>query len=267
VSAPKESANKEELERKRWLYRACHSRAALEIYLHPFADAQKFNAQLESRAAQLKRETSDPAERPLDRPFFKKGGFGGEKLHRSTVRVMLELARENAFRFFLREQQIREAQMWGETMPDIANDLFVRMNYRAVWDSNGDYFRLIGDLVDEDAKPLKKILHHASRYQVALVQEAILELVDEADKRYRAAKAVSYMEIDNLRCFVPLKKQVKARTTKIFRKLKIGKGQRDSWIKLNPAQWSKQMWTKVFRAAGLADLPEARGLHRRKTSR
>lgn len=57
------SATKKTQDRKRrdpkWLYRACNCRAALEIYLQPFADAKRFSGQLESKATQLERETSD----------------------------------------------------------------------------------------------------------------------------------------------------------------------------------------------------------------
>ena len=48
-----------------------------------------------------KRETSDESKwSVLERPFFDKGGFGGKKLHRPTVRTLINLARENARLFF-----------------------------------------------------------------------------------------------------------------------------------------------------------------------
>jgi hypothetical protein len=185
----------------KWLYRACHSRAALELYLQPFADAQRFSDQLESKAAQLERETNDESKwSALERPFFDKGGFGGEKLHRSTLRTLIDLARENARVFFPQGLQydresldgppIFEAQWPDEkTLSRIAGDRFLILVYRAILEPNGDFLRVSADVIEEDAKPLKEILGCALRYQVELVQKAALELVDEAAKRDRAARS------------------------------------------------------------------------------
>ena len=186
---------------KRWLYRACHSRAALEIYLTPFADAQRFSRQLEAKKAQLERESSDENKwSVLERPFFDKGGFGGKKLHRSTLRTLIDLARENARVFFSQGLQydkesldgppIFEAQWPDEKMLSrIAGDRFLILVYRAILEPNGDFLRVSADVIEEDAKPLKEILGCALRYQVELVQKAALELVDEAAKRDRAARS------------------------------------------------------------------------------
>jgi hypothetical protein len=304
---------------KRWLYRACRSRAALEIHLQPFADAQRFGRLLESEKAQLERETSDESNwSALERPFFDKGGFGGKKLHRSTLRTLIDLARENARAFFPQGLQydkdsldgppIFEAQWPDEkTLSRIAGDRFLILVYRAILEPNGDFLRVSADVVEEDAKPLKElsISDRALRYQVELMHRAILELVDEAHKRDRArstlcatAENASLLQIDEtwiidgdnytitaidgntvtlagkeephevidgFRCYVPTKGQVKDRVIKLFRKERIGRGRAPRWRKPDPKRWSDSMWTKVFAAAGLADLPDERGLRRAKT--
>jgi hypothetical protein len=325
------SATKKTDDRKRIeFYWACNCRAALEVYLRPFADAKRFNGQLESKEAQRERETSDKSKTSaLERPFFDKGGFGGKKLHRSTVRTLMNIARENARVFFPQGLQYdKEGKLiyglygrvlFGQdgspifdgqrpeekTLSQIAEDDFVILVHRAILEGNGDFFRVIAEAIEEDAKPIRESLSHASRYHVELAHKAALELVDEAHKRDRAAgstisgtvdngspyqigetvirngghytiatvggntltltgKEEPHEEIDGLRCFVPTKQQVKARVIELFKREKIRGGRKQAWTKLNPKDWSHQMWTKVFVAAGLANLKEARGLHRTK---
>jgi hypothetical protein len=289
MSATEKTKDRKWLGRK-WLYRACNCRGALEIYLQPFADAQRFSSQLESKAAQLERETSDESEwSALERPFFDKGGFGGKKLHRSTVGTLIDLARENARVFFPQGLQYDkegrliyglygkvslDGQWPGEkTLSRIAGDRFVILAYQAILEPNGDFFRVIAEVIEEDAKPLKEILGRALRYQVELVHKAILELVDEAHKRDRAARSNGNTQtvkeephdvIDGRRCFVPTKQQVKDRAIEIFQMEEIPERTGQEWTKPNPKEWSDSTWTKVFAAGGLANLREERGLHRAK---
>ncbi len=51
----------------------------------------------------------------------------------------------------------------------------------------------------------------------------------------------------------------KDRVIKLFRKERIGRGRQPRWRKPNPKDWSDSTWTKVFAAAGLANLPDERG--------
>jgi hypothetical protein len=330
------STTKKTKDRKRsdpkWLYRACNCRAALELYLQTFADAKRFSAQLESKEVQLERETTDESKwSALERPFFDKGGFGGKKLHRSTVRTLINLARENARVFFPQGLQYdKEGKLihglYGQvlnssvqdgppifeghrpsekTLSRIAEDDFVILAHQAILEGNGDFFRVIAEVVEQDTRPIRETLDHPLRYQVEFAHRAALELVDEAHKRGRAAgstisgtvengslrkigepwivdgdyytitaingnaltltgKEEPHEEIDGLRCFVPTKQQVKGRMIELFKTEKIRRGRRQRWTKPNPENWSPSMWTKVFAAAGLSNLKEARGQHRVK---
>jgi hypothetical protein len=65
-------------------------------------------------------------------------------------------------------------------------------------------------------------------------------------------------EIDGLRCFVPTKQQVKHRMIEIFQREKIPERRGQAWTDSDPSTWTHSMWTKVFTAAGLSNLKEAR---------
>ena len=282
MTALRKSANRKSLGKER-LYWACSSRGALEIYFQQFADARRFSNQLESGAAQRERETADPSQwSALERPFFDKGGFAGKKLHRSTVRTIIELARGNAGVFFPRGLpydkegkpiyglygKVSNSDQHGlpilepqrptvQRLAQIAEDQFTVLVHLAVLEGKGDFLRVIADVIEENAKSLKEILDdgRALRYQVELVQQAALELVDEAHKRDQAYRAglsrtpESYEKIGRrrrkLRCFVPLKKKVKDRMIEICRKEKI------PWAKANPQKWSAKCGLRFSGRPGL----------------
>lgn len=266
MSATKKATDdRKEIDRKEF-YWACNCRAALEVYLQPFADAKRFDGQLESKAAQLERETSDTSKRSaLERPFFDKGGFGGKKLHRSTVRTLINLARENARVFLPVGPQYQKEGNREKKLSEIAEDGFVILAYQAVLEGNGDFFRVVAEVVEEDARSIRETLDHPLRYQVELAHKAALELVREAHVRCEAGEEEPYDEIEGLRCFVPMKQQVKTRVMQLFRKERIrGERRQRKWTKPNPKDWSDSMWTKIFTSAGLTYLKEARGRPRTK---
>jgi hypothetical protein len=254
------------------LYQACNCRAALEVHLQPFLDAKRFADHLSPDGPEPKEQNGAKKKSSVKRPFFDKGGFKtppGSKLHRESIRTMINLARENARVFypfgpehgiygkgFINESGNRPGQ---ETLAQIAEDDFVILAHRAVLEGNGDFLRVIANVVEQDAKALSDTTSDPARYQVELVHKAALELVHEARMRFGESNEKPYTTIEGLPCFVPTKKQVRERSIEIFRRLEMPPPEKGRWSRTDPLKWSDSQWTKIWIASGLVYLREARG--------
>jgi hypothetical protein len=266
--------------RKTWLkrikgfYQAFNCRAALEVYLRPFLDAKRFADELEA-----KEQYDDTKKFVLEQPFFDKGGFKTRpfsKVHREMIRTMINLARENARVFypfgpdhgvygkgFISESGNRPEE---KALAQIAEDDFVILTHRAILENNGDFFRVIAHVVEEDAKTLSDTSSDPARYQVELVHKAALELVSEARMRFGEGNEKPYTTIEGLPCFVPTKKQMRERSIEIFSRLEMPVQEKEKWSCADPSKWSDSLWTKIWIASGLVDLREARGKRRKKNA-
>jgi hypothetical protein len=261
-------------------YQACNCRAALEVYLQPFLDAKRFADHLSSDEPESREQNGTEKKSSVKRPFFEKGGFKtppGSKLHRQTIRTIINLARENARVFypcgpdhgiygqgFISESGNRPGE---KTLARIAEDDFVILAHKAVMEGKCDFLRVIADAAEEDAKPLSDTSSDPARYQVELVHKAALELVHEARMRFGESNEKPSATIEELPCFVPTKKQVRERSIEIFRRSRVPPPEREKWSRTDPSKWSDSQWTKIWIASGLVHLREARGKRRKNADK